>query len=164
MSEHHEPQEHGRIASIRLPRLSAPREPATDPIFSDLGLGPLIDEASLWQLWRVGSDFWEMNVTARASIYPDTWREIPVLMGSCAKSALLAASTEVEIECLRRAIRARVLPKEYGLAQRFFAEAQSHQILGCGHRLANIAVRTMMRARDYPGNQRAKSCASRCLQ
>jgi hypothetical protein len=95
-----------------------------------------------------------MNVTARS--HPDTWREIPILMGSCAESALLAGSAEVEIECLRRAMSAGDLPKEYGLAQRFFAEAQAHQILGCGHRLANIAVRTLMRAPDYPWDETDK--------
>jgi hypothetical protein len=99
-------------------------------------------------LQRAGSLFWELNV--RGGGHPDTWREIPILMGSCAESALLAGSAEVEIECLKRAMTAGDLPKEYGLAQRFFAEGQAHQILGCGHRLANIAVRTLMLAKDYP--------------
>jgi hypothetical protein len=81
---------------------------------------------------------------------PNLWREIPMLMGSCAESALLAASAEVEIECLRRAMATGDLPKEFGLAQRFFAEAQANQILGVGHKMANIAVRTLMLAPDYP--------------
>jgi len=137
-----------QIASVWLPRLSAPRAVGSDPTFSDLRLTPLADECKRWQIQRAQSPSWEMSVDAAR--HPEVWREIPLLMGSCAESALLAASAEVEIECLRRAMAAGDLPKDYGLAQRFFAEGQAHQILGCGHRLANIAVRTLMRAKDYP--------------
>jgi hypothetical protein len=140
-----------QIGSVRLPRLSAPRKPGSDPTFKELGLGPLADESKNWHHERAGSLFWELNVTAGSHL--DAWREIPVLMGSCAESALLAGSAEVEIECLRRAM-ADGLHKEYGLAQRFFAEAQGQQILGCGHRLANIAVRTLMRAPRYPWDEK----------
>ena len=135
-----------QVGSLRLPRLSAPR--TADPTFDELGLAPLADECERWQLQRAGSLFWELNV--RAGGHPDTWREVPILMGSCAESALLAATAEVEIERLRRATAAEELPKQYALAERFFAEAQGHQILGCGHRLANIAVRTLMLAQGYP--------------
>jgi hypothetical protein len=146
-----------QIASLRLPRLSAPRAVGSDPTFEELGLASLADECRAWQLQRAGSLFWELNVTAGS--HPDAWREIPILMGSCAESALLAGSAEVEIECLRRAIAAAELPKEYGLAQRFFAEAQAQQILGCGHRLANIAVRTLMRGPRYPWDEKVDCSA-----
>ena len=135
-----------QVGSLRLPRLSAPR--TADPTVEDLGLAPLTDEWERWQLQRAGSLFWELNV--RPGGHPDAWREIPILMGSCAESALLAGSAEVEIECIRRAMAAGSLPKQYGLAQRFLAEGQAHQILGCGHRLANLAVRTLMLAPGYP--------------
>ena len=135
------------VASVRLPRLSAPRAVGSDPTFEELRLGPLEEECLAWHFDRTGSTMWELN--ARAGSDHDAWREIPILMGSSAESALLACSAEVEIECLRRAMTARELPEPYGLAQRFFAEAQAQQILGCGHRLANIAVRMLMRAPDY---------------
>ncbi len=137
----------GVTAAIRLRQLAPPVAvgiPA--PSFEELGLRELAEVCRAWQLHRAGSTFWEVN----AGIRMDAWREIPVLMGSTAESALLAGSAQVEIERLRRAMQAGELPREYGLAQRFFAEAQGQQILGCGHRMANTAVRAMMLAAGYP--------------
>lgn len=145
----HPPEEQalGVTAAVRLPRLTAPRPVnAPPPTFADLGMTQLHKVCKSWQFERAGSTFWELNIRGR----PDSWREIPVLMGSTAESALLAGTACVEVECLRQAIAAGDLPREYGLAQRFFAEAQGHLILGCGHRLANIALRVMMLARGYP--------------
>jgi hypothetical protein len=137
-----------RTGSVRLPRLSAPRAPGTDPTFDELGLAALAEECKTWHHVRVVGNFWELNAVHMGR--PDSWREIPVLMGSVAEAALLAGSVEVEIECLRRAIAAGPLPVQYGLAVRFFAEAQGQLLLGCGHRLANIALRVMMLANGYP--------------
>jgi hypothetical protein len=137
----------GVTAAIRLPQLTPPVPAGIPaPSFEELGLRELVEVCRAWQLHRAGSTFWELNAGART----DVWREIPVLMGSTAESALLAGSAQVEIERLRRAIEAGELPNEYGLAQRFFAEAQGQQILGCGHRMANIAVRAMMLVAGYP--------------
>ncbi len=138
-----------RIGALRLPRLSAPRAPGDDPTFADLGLAALAKECRYWQLGRDGGTFWELNAGTSAG-HRDSWREIPVLMGSVAEAALLAGSAEVEIECLRRAVDVGTLPPEYGLSVRFFAEAQGQMLLGCGHRLANIGVRVMMLANGYP--------------
>lgn len=137
----------GVTAAVRLPQL-APPVPAgvPAPTFEELGLRELAKVCRAWQLHRAGSTFWELNAGPR----PDAWRELPVLMGSTAESALLGGSAQVEIERLRRAMQAGELRKEYGLAQRFFAEAQGQQILGCGHRMANIALRAMMLATGYP--------------
>jgi hypothetical protein len=137
----------GVTAAVRLPRLTTPRPRETPaPTFAELGLAPLEKVCKEWQFDRAGSTFWELNIGGRM----DAWREIPVLMGSTAESALLAGAAQVEIECLRSAIQAGDVEQEYGLAQRFFAEAQGQQILGCGHRLANIGVRVMMLAPGYP--------------
>ena len=83
-----------RIATLRLPQLSAPRPPGDVPTFAQLGLAELADECEVWQLQRANSVFWELNHWGSR---PDAWREIPVLMGSTAESALLAGTAEVEI-------------------------------------------------------------------
>jgi hypothetical protein len=145
-------------ASIRLRRLAAETGPsAALPTFDELGLSRLLTECVAWQRYRAGGWFWELNAMSGGRY--DCWREIPLLMGSVAESALLACSAEVEIECLRRAMKKGDLPIQFGLSLRFYAEGQGHQLLGAGHRLANIAVRTLMLAKDYPWGKVAPGIA-----
>jgi hypothetical protein len=78
------------------------------------------------------------------------WLEIGELFGSTGESVCLAATTQIEIEILRRAIGDGSIPGFYGISQRFFAEAQGTAVLGVGHRLANLVVRVLMSDRSYP--------------
>jgi hypothetical protein len=143
--------EHLAIASIRLRRLAYSVAPDAIPSFAEVGLAPLVAEAAAWQHLRVGSAFWEVIATADGTAnQQDRWHEVGLLMGSAAESVLLATSAEIEIEILRRAVAGGSLPYQYVLAQRFFAESQSNQVLAFGHRLANLLVRALMLDSTYP--------------
>jgi hypothetical protein len=139
------------IASVRLRRLAGSLPSESIPTFDDLGLVPLVAEASLWQHLRAGGWFWEVIAAAGGTAdQHDRWREIALLMGSAAESVLLSAGCEVEIEILRRALAAESLPNQYVLAQRFFAESEGTQVLAFGHRLANLFLRALMLDSSYP--------------
>jgi len=134
--------------AIRLQRLAVPIPREEVPTFEAVALTPLVEEATVWQTLRAHSWFWGWGdlvhmPTAR-------WLEIGELFGSTGESVCLAATAEIEVEILRRAIADRSIPSFYGISQRFFAEAQGTAILGVGHRLANLVVRVLMSDRSYP--------------
>lgn len=139
--------------AIRLQRLAVPVAKSRIPTYEKLGLEALVREATRWQQLRSTGLAWGMAAMRKAE--PDRWVELANLFGSTGESALLAASAEVEIELLRGAIRDRTVSREYGISQRFFAEAQGQQVLGTGHRLANVVARALMADSNYPWGTRA---------
>lgn len=118
------------------------------PNFAELGLMELAEECRQWQHLRSAGDLWEFNSLKAGR--PDSWREIAQLMGSVGESVVLAAGAEVEVEMLRRAITSGRVDHKCALAQRFFAEGESHLLLGAAHRLGNICLRALMLAPGYP--------------
>jgi hypothetical protein len=138
----------GQTIAIRLQRLAVPIPKEEVPTFEDVALTPLVEEATVWQSLRAHSWFWGWGDLV--NMPPARWLEIGELFGSTGESVCLAATAEIEVEILRRAIEGRSIHSFYGISQRFLAEAQGTAILGVGHRLANLVVRVLMSDRSYP--------------
>jgi hypothetical protein len=143
--------------SVQLGRLRVPgdlQEPR--PTLGELGLLPPAQQAVYWQQVRANSWFAEINTMFKGVHQQDRWRELGQLLGSAAESTLLVCAAEVEIAMLRRAIREDKLDAAWDMAVRFFGESQGHQVLGFGHRCANIVLRALVLDAAYPYNWTGK--------
>jgi hypothetical protein len=141
----------GQTIAIRLQRLAVPIPKEAVPTFDDVALTALVEEATLWQSLRAHSWFWGWGDLVHMPAA--RWLEIGELFGSTGESVCLAATAEIEVEILRRAIKDRSIHSFYGISQRFFAEAQGTAILGIGHRLANLVIRVLMSDPSYSWGQ-----------
>lgn len=151
MSQPTDEEQPQTILSVRLGRLGVPgdlQEPRLT--FGELGLLPLAQQAVYWQQVRANSWFAEINTMFKGVHQQDRWRELGQLFGSAAESTLLVCAAEVEIAMLRRAIREGKLDAAWYMAVRFFGESQGHQVLGFGHRCANIVLRALVLDAGYP--------------
>lgn len=152
----------GQWLSVRPRRLSAPVDSSARlPSYAKLGLQPLIDEALRWQLERSGAMFFELGVASPAHTGRDRFHELGGLFGSTAEVVILAAAAEVEIALLRSAIESGHLRREYGMCQRFYADAICNSIVSAANRMLNMGFRIAMIHPDYPWGVAVKPRSAR---
>jgi hypothetical protein len=72
--------------AIQLRRLAAPLKESDLPSYAEVGLVPLVEEATNWQLVR--GEGWLWSAAALASDSPERWAEIAGLFGSTGESVV----------------------------------------------------------------------------
>jgi hypothetical protein len=112
------------------------------PSYEDVGLSSTIDAATICFDLRSDGLFLGTRFMA-GGLAENPWREICGLVGSIGESLVLAAACGVEAEAHKRAIASGGEPNGMVIAQRFFSNAQGQEVISVGHRLANVAIRTL---------------------
>jgi hypothetical protein len=113
---------------------------ATLASYDDLGLTSVIETSTRCSDFRGHARHLALPMPPMA-LSDNPWREVFGLAGSIGESLAIAAACEVEVDLHRKARACGDLPPEMIVGQRFFSIAEGHEVLGIGHRLANLVLR-----------------------
>lgn len=135
------------VIPMRLGASTSP--PAT--MWEDLRLLDVIESVKwCYHVRNVGRTLAPDGVRVEAS---DAWLRVALgLAGSIAESLAVCAACEVEIESLRA-----VADPSGEIGGRFFSIASSQEIIGVGHRLANLVQRAISARPEYRALLRSSS-------